>query len=143
MEIEMQGDMEVRVTGRLTEDPALGTARSGRSWTSFTVVTNPRFRDKESGTWKDGESAFWKVVAFGDLADHICQSLSKGNRVTVTGTAEYEHYEDREGNKRKDVRIVAEDVATSLRFNDVKVVKFERASQQAPAAKQEDPWSVM
>lgn len=136
----MQGDAEIQVTGNLGADPALDVTRGGQSWTRFTVVTSPRYLDKEQGKWCDGEPTFWRVVAWGELAEHICQSLNKGDRVTVAGTVTVSKWE-RDGKGGLDVEVRASEVAASLRWKDVKIVKAQRASAGNAPIKEDDPWA--
>lgn len=137
----MQGDAQIKVTGRLTDNPALDVTRSGQSWCRFSIATNPRHFNKDTNAWEAGEASFWRVVVWGDMAEHVCESLGKGDQVVVDGTVTIGKWE-RENKSGLDVEIRAEEVAVSLRWKNVKVVRTERASAGQVLDKEDDPWAT-
>lgn len=139
----MQGDLEFTVTGRLGQDPALDYP-GNTTKCEILVITNPRYFDKDTNAWKDGESSGWYIATWGALAEHVAQSLKKGDRVTVTGTQVRRKWTDGEGKDRWGTDLKADDVMASLKWNDVKVVKTERASTGAAptGGSNDDPWSM-
>jgi single-stranded DNA-binding protein len=42
-------------------------------------------RIQQDGEWRDGETLFFKVNVWRGQAEHLADSLSKGDRVMVTG----------------------------------------------------------
>lgn len=116
--------------GNLVADPELRYFQNGSAVAEFTVAQNPRFRQPD-GSWTDGEPVFLVVKAWRELAENTAESLSKGDRVTVTGRLRRRTWEDKEtGQKRHRDEIEADDVAVSLRGQRVKVAKVIR--DQAP-----------
>lgn len=111
----------------------------GNPVTTFAVVTSRRVKDQQSGEWRDENTTFWDVVAFGQLAENIAESLTKGAAVVLTGSAYQEEWEDKNGQKRRSLKVTADDVAPSLRFASVKVAKAERHA--GTESRGEDPWS--
>ncbi len=111
----------------------------------FSVVTSRRVKDQQSGEWADADTTFWDVVAFGQLGENVAESLVKGSAVLVTGRAAQEEWTTKEGEKRRSMKVVADEVAPSLRFATCKISKSERSkpaagngnSGQADA----DPWA--
>ena len=63
-------------------------------------------------------------------AEHLADSLAKGDRVMVTGRLRQRNWETPEGEKRSVAEIEADEVGASLKFATAKV---ERASERAPA----------
>jgi single-strand DNA-binding protein len=100
----------VVLTGNLTKDPELRSTGSGTSVASLRVASNTRRRD-ESGNWVDKPNYF-DVVVWGGQAEAANRYLSKGRGIAVDGRLEWREWEDRDGNKRQSVEIVAE----SLQF---------------------------
>lgn len=132
----------VTLRGRLTRDPEMRFSASGKPVTQFSVVTSRRYKDETTGEWKDRDTTFWECVAFGTLAENIAESVLKGTAVIVTGNAYQEEWEDKSGNKRKSVKVTADDVAPSLRTAAAKIAKAERQAAPAAAkAAREDQWS--
>lgn len=113
----------ITITGNVTKDPAFKVGASGTSYARFTVVTNPRNKTKD-GEWEDGTPIFWNCVAFDTLADHIADSVTKGDRLIVQGTLTRETWQDKEtGQDREMLKLTCEDVALSIRFRAATVSK--------------------
>jgi single-strand DNA-binding protein len=132
----------VTLRGRLTRDPEMKFSAKGTPVAIFAVVTSKRVKDEQTGNWRDEQTTFWDVVAFGQLAENVAESLEKGTAVIVTGNAYQEEWEAKDGSKRRSLKVTADEVAPSLRFASAKVNRAER--QSAPAASRSaaaDPWA--
>ena len=88
--------------GRMTADPELKQTNSGKSVSSFRIAVN-RQRDREKVDFLD-------IVTWGKTAEFVNQWFSKGEPIGVDGRIETRSYEDKNGNKRTAVEIVAEGV---------------------------------
>jgi single-strand DNA-binding protein len=130
----------VTLTGRLTADPEMRYSAKGSPVAKFTVVTSRRVRDSQTGEWSDTDTTFWDVVAFGQLAENVAESLVKGTAVIVTGRAAQEEWQDKEGQKRRSMKVTADEVAPSLRWATCKVNKVTR-SRPAGQPAGSDPWA--
>jgi len=122
----MAGDTTITIVGNLVSDPELRFTASGQAVTTFRVASTPRFLDKQSNEWKDGEGLFLSVNAWRQLAENVAESLSKGSRVIVQGRLKQRSYETREGEKRTVYEIEADEVGPSLRNATAKVAKTSR-----------------
>ena len=90
--------------GRFAADPELKTTGSGIAVTSFTIaVDRPYSKGEKQTDWLD-------VVAWRSTAEHICKHFRKGDGIIVEGTIQTRNWEDKNGQKRKAVEIVAENV---------------------------------
>lgn len=116
-------DNSVTITGNLVRDPELRFTNEGIAVAHLSVAVNRRRRVGEE--WKT-ETSFLEVRAWRDLAENICSSCQRGNRVTVAGRVEQRSWEAEDGSKRSVVEIIAEDVALSLRFATATATKTER-----------------
>jgi single-strand DNA-binding protein len=116
----------------------------GQPVTRFSVVTSRRVKDQQSGDWSDADTTFWDVVAFGQLGENVAESLAKGSAVLVTGRAAQEEWTTKEGEKRRSMKVVADEVAPSLRFATCKVARSERSRPAAGNGGQADadPWAT-
>ena len=76
---------------------------------------------------KDGEyeesTSFFDVQAYGTLAENLANSVTKGNRIVVTGEIEQRSWDDKEGNKRSTVEITASEVGPSLRWATAEITR--------------------
>lgn len=94
------------IMGRLTADPELRTTQTGLSVTSFTVAVD---RNYKSGD--ERQTDFINVVAWRGTADFVSRYFKKGQMIAVQGSIQTRNYEDKNGNKRTAVEIVAENVS--------------------------------
>jgi single-strand DNA-binding protein len=113
----------ISITGNITADPELRFLPSGLAVASFTVADTPRYQDKGSDEWKDGEALFQRVAVRGELAENVSESLSRGASVTVTGRLHQRSYTADGADRRTITEIRAEDVAVSLKFATAVITK--------------------
>ena len=76
-------DTHVTIVGNLTDDPEVSFTPNGAAVTNFRLAVTARIKDGEG--WRDGDTSFYRITAWRQLAEHIGDSLSKGNRVLVVG----------------------------------------------------------
>jgi len=110
----------VSILGNLTRDPELRFTPNGTPVVSFGVAVNRRTQDKKTGEWINNVD-FFNVIAWFKLAENCAESLSKGDRVLVTGRLSQRSWEDKDGQKRSVVEIIANAVAPSLEFASCKI----------------------
>ena len=123
----MAGDTTITVVGNLTDDPELRFTPSGAAVAKFRVASTPRFLDRQSGEWKDGEPLFLACNIWRDAAEHVAESLQRGARVIVTGRLRQRSYETREGEKRTVIELEVDEIGPSLRYATAKVQKMARS----------------
>jgi single-strand DNA-binding protein len=139
----MAGEVSITVVGNLTGDPELRFTPSGAPVASFTVASTPRFLDKNSGEWKDGDALFLRCSVWRQAAENVAESLTRGSRVIVSGRLRQRSFETKEGEKRTVVELEVDEVGPSLRYATAKVNKTSRsgpAPASVPAA--DDPWAT-
>lgn len=95
------------IMGRLTANPELRTTGNGLSVTSFCVAVD-RSYVKEG---EERQTDFINVVAWRGTAEFVCRYFSKGQMIAVQGSIQTRNYEDKNGNKRTAVEIVADKVS--------------------------------
>jgi single-strand DNA-binding protein len=123
----MAGDTTITVIGNLTDDPELRFTPSGAAVAKFRVASTPRFLDRQSGEWKDGEPLFLACNIWRDAAEHVAESLQRGTRVIVSGRLRQRSYETREGEKRTVIELEVDEIGPSLRYATAKVQKMARS----------------
>ena len=93
--------------GRLVADPELRTTTSGISVTSFRIAVDRSFvRQGE-----ERQADFIDIVAWRQTADFVCRYFRKGSMIAVQGSIQTRSYEDKQGNKRTAVEVVADNVS--------------------------------
>ena len=106
--------------GNLTRDPELRYAAEGSASCHFGLAVDRRWKDRDSGEWRE-ETSFFEVVCWRDLAEHVAMSTPKGARVLLTGRLEQRTWQNEEGTSRSRVEVVADEVAASLRYRPLEV----------------------
>jgi single-strand DNA-binding protein len=122
------GDVTITVIGNLTDDPELRFTPSGAAVAKFRVASTPRFLDKQTNEWKDGEPLFLACNIWRQAAENVAESLQRGARVIVTGRLRQRTYETREGEKRTVMELEVDEIGPSLRYATAKVQKMQRSS---------------
>ena len=131
------------------DDPSRFTP-SGAAVAKFRVASTPRYLDKQTNEWKDGESLFLQCQIWRQAAENVAESLTKGMRVILSGRLKQRSYETKEGEKRTVFEVEVDEVGPSLRNATAKVTKTQRAGGasgafSAPAVTDsftEDPWAA-
>ncbi len=99
----------VVLTGNLTADPDLRSLPSGMAVCKLRLAVNTRRKDGASGEWVDKPNYF-DITVWGGQGENCAKYLSKGRPVAVDGRLEWREWQDKEGNKRQSVDIIADTV---------------------------------
>ncbi len=139
------GDTVITLVGNLVDDPELRFTPSGAAVAKFRMASTPRYLDKTTNEWKDGESLFLTCNVWRQAAENAAESLQRGMRVIVQGRLKQRSYETKEGEKRTVYEVEVDEVGPSLRSATAKVNKTQRGGGGggfggAPAA-ENDPWA--
>ena len=119
-------DTFVSLIGNLTDDPELRFTPNGAAVANFRLAVTPRVR--EGDQWKDGETSFFRVNCWRQLAEHTTDSLSKGDRALVIGRLKARSWEDKDtGERRSVVEVEAEEVGPSLKWATAKPQRASKA----------------
>ncbi len=121
------GDTQITIAGNLVSDPELRYTPTGQAVATFRVASTPRFMDRNTNEWKDGESLFLSCNVWRQAAENVAESLQRGMRVIVNGRLRQRQYETREGEKRTVYEVEVDDVGPSLRNASAKVTKSNRS----------------
>ena len=98
---------KVILVGHLGRDAETKFTPSGAAVTKFSVATNRRWKDQQSGEWK--EETNWTNVSLW-RAENLAQYLTRGKQVYVEGRLQTRSYDDKDGKKVYATDVVAEDV---------------------------------
>src|SRR5258706_3073208 len=111
----MATDNSVTLVGNLTDDPELRFTPQGVAVANFRIAVNQRRKDAQ-GNWVDGETSYFRISCWRQLAENAAETLTRGSRAIVTGQLKYREWESTEGEKRPVDAIDAQKVGPSLRF---------------------------
>jgi single-strand DNA-binding protein len=121
------GDTQITIAGNLVDDPELRFTPAGQPVARFRVASTPRYLDKNTNEWKDGDSLFLTCNVWRQAAENAAESLTRGMRVIVSGRLRQRSYETKEGEKRTVYEVEVDDVGPSLRNASAKVNKVVRS----------------
>jgi len=119
---------QLTIAGNITADPELRHTTGGVPVVNFTVASTPRVFDKDSQTWKDGDTLFQRCSAWRDEAQNIAATLTKGTRVLVTGELKDASY-DKDGVQHHATVLEVDEVGPSLKYATAQVTKVGKGSK--------------
>ncbi|MGI5493049.1 single-stranded DNA-binding protein [Microtetraspora malaysiensis] len=120
------GDTTITIVGNLVDDPELRFTPTGQAVARFRIASTPRFLDRQTNEWKDGEGLFLTCNVWRQAAENVAESLQRGMRVIVQGRLRQRSYETKEGEKRTVYEVEVDEVGPSLRNATAKVNKTAR-----------------
>jgi single-strand DNA-binding protein len=130
-------DTHVTITGNLTDDPELKHTPNGNMVANFRLAVTARVREGDS--WRDGDTSFFRVNVWRQLAEHVTESLSKGDRAVVIGRLKSRSWETPEGERRSVVEVEADEVAPSLRWATAKPERATNGNAKGKGEFNDDP----
>ena len=110
----MAGLNRVVLVGRIVRDPELRKTNSGTSVTSFTVAV-----DNPIKTGAEKSASFVPCTCWSKTAENVAKYCVKGSLVGIDGRISQRSYEDKSGQKRSVVEVIAENVQFLERKNAV------------------------
>jgi single-strand DNA-binding protein len=125
------GDTTLTVVGNLTKDPEVRFLPTGAAVASFTVAASRRGFDQQRNEWKDGDTLFLRCSAWRQLAEHIGDTLNRGDRVVATGRLKQREYEV-DNVKRTVFELDVEDIGASLKYATASIKKAARGDAGVP-----------
>ena len=94
------------LVGRLTTKPELRYTSSNLPFARFSVAVNRTYSNAQG----ERETDFINVVVWRKQAENVCNFLNKGSLVSVEGRIQTGSYDDKDGNKRYTMEVVADSV---------------------------------
>jgi len=98
---------KVMLIGNLGRDAELKYTPSGVPVSRFSVATTRRWKDQQTGEWKD-DTTWTNVVLWRN--ENLAPYLTKGKQVYVEGRIETRSYEDKDGQKKYSTEVVSDEV---------------------------------
>lgn len=101
------------IVGNMTRDIDLKYSQAGKPWGVFSVASNDGKDDSKTECFTD-------CKVFGDMAENVAASLSKGSRVILEGREQTEKWESNGEQRSRNVLIV-DAIGPDLRFATARV----------------------
>lgn len=117
--------------GRITRDPELRTTNSGKNVVEFSIAVQKRMKPTDGSPDAD----FFRIKAWGQTADYVNNYLTKGRLVALDGRLETRKWQDKDGNNRETVEVVADNV------NGLDKPRDDQPSKPIPSEEAYDPFA--
>lgn len=138
----MSGVNKVILVGNLGADPQIRYTPQGTAVANFSLATTERYTNKNGE--KESRTEWHRIVAWGRLAEICNEYLKKGKQVYIEGRIQTRQWDDKDGNKKFTVEIVAQNMVMLGRAGDAPDVGAqsfqadEETTQETAAAGNED-----
>ena len=96
----------VAIMGRLAADPQLRQTTTGKNVASFRIACDRGRRDANGQSQAD----WLDVVAWDRTAEFVCKYFQKGSLIAIDGRLQSRSYQDKNGNNRTAVEVVANNI---------------------------------
>lgn len=97
----------VMIAGNIGKDPVLRRTESGRAVLNFSLAND---RVRKVGGVTERRTSWFDITVWDEQAEHNARHLTSGSEVIVTGRLNVRTYNDREGNTRRQVEIIASNI---------------------------------
>ncbi|GHV10991.1 single-stranded DNA-binding protein [Clostridia bacterium] len=102
---------KVILIGNLVADPELKVTQSGVNVCSFRIGVERRFVNRLADGTSQKVSDFFDIVTWRTTAEFVAKYFVKGKQILICGSLQQRQWEDKEGNKRSTVEVVADEVS--------------------------------
>lgn len=126
----MVNEAQLSLTGYVASDPRSRETRNGVPQVSMRVAWTPRWIDRASGEWADGNTSFVTVLCWRRLAANVATCIRRGDPVVIKGRLSIRPYEDKDGNARLAVEVDASSIGHDLSRG---VAHFQRTRGEQPS----------
>lgn len=117
----------------IVADPEIRFSNKGTAWAKIRGVAKDRIRDS-NGAWSDGDPLYIDIIV-GNGAEHIIESVAKGDSIIVTGKLKQREFEYN-GEKRIAFQVNADSIGASTRWGPART-KRAMESTMTPSQVQE------
>jgi len=111
--IAMFNEAQISLIGYVATQPFTKKV-AGADKVSMRVAWTPRWQDKATGEWTDGNTSYVNVVCWRKLANNVAISLRTGDPVVIMGRLSVRLYEDKTGVRRTAVDVDASAIGHDL-----------------------------
>jgi single-strand DNA-binding protein len=119
----------ITITGIVGTEPRAVTTAEGLAITSFRLASTQRRFDKSQEKWVDGETNWYSITTFRQLATNAAVSVKKGERILVTGRLRLRDWEHA-GKSGTNIEIEADSLGHDLSWG---TAAFSRGAGSTPA----------
>ncbi len=123
----------ITLRGLVATTPRHIVTSDGLPITSFRLASTTRRFDRTENRWLDGETNWYTITAFRQLAVNAAQSISKGQRIILTGVVRIREWESDE-RTGTNVEVESESIGHDLAWGTAACTRsVSTPSEQEPA----------
>lgn len=123
----------ITIRGFVATSPSTNTLPSGATLTNFRVASTPRWYDSNQQAWREGNTNWFTVNAFRNLAENASRSIFVGQPVIVTGRINIKQWQNDDGKKGTSVEIDATAIGHDLSLGTSSFNRAVSNAEQRPA----------
>jgi single-strand DNA-binding protein len=113
----MSQDNQITLRGYVTGEPRFfQTNQPDNMGAEVRLGSTPRWLDRTTGEWREGEPSYYTVKCWRKLALNVKASLHKGDRVIVRGKFTTRTWTDNQQRPRADIEVEADTIGHDLLF---------------------------
>ncbi|NWN88944.1 MAG: single-stranded DNA-binding protein [Micrococcaceae bacterium] len=128
---------QLTVRGNVATAPRRVVTDTGIVISEFRLAATERFFNRQTEQWEDGNTSWYTVSAFRQLAENIFRSFTVGDPVTVTGKVSIKQWTSKDETKRgTTAEIVADTAGHDLMRG---FTEFTRHTKNSPRVVEETP----
>ena len=116
------GINKVMLIGHLGANPEVITTKTGNKMATFSIATESRYQDKNSG--EQIKNVEWhRIVSFGKTARVVTEYVSKGSQLYVEGSLQTRKWTDKKGSDRYTTEIIEKNIVILSSKTSVEAIK--------------------
>lgn len=119
----------VTLVGNLTTDPELRFTQAGKPMVTGAIAVNRSYQ--VNGEWTE-DTSYFNFVVWGDMANNIAASFSKGTRVIACGRFAQKNWTDDNNNKRVSYDLVVDEMGPSVKWATTEVTRVAKGESAQP-----------
>jgi single-strand DNA-binding protein len=101
---------KVQLIGRIGSKPELSHTKTNIPVTNFYIATDELTNEVGEDGRKKKRTEWHRIVAWKNVAEYVTNYLDKGNLIFVEGKLKTREYKDPQGNEKKTIEIVADNI---------------------------------
>ena len=114
---------QITVVGRLITDIDTRVTQTGHKVANFRIACQERTYDKAQDLWVDGDRLYMTISCWRAMADHVTDSLRKGDQVIVHGRLKIQDFTTKEGARRTGLEVDAKAIGPDLSFHTAAITR--------------------
>ena len=128
----------ITLRGYVATELRQNTTDNGLAVASFRMCTTERRYDRDAGSWLDGQTNWYAVSLFRQLATNAAFSIHKGDRVLVTGRLRLRQWATEDGRSGTSADIDADTVGHDLMWGTASFRRTVSGAAAVDRAREED-----